>query len=87
MSYAKLRRSRDVSERDPIKIEFTFKIRDLGTQARALVVRREGHEYVHQVTDLIAKSQLTGPQHRRQSLYILSGGHSTACPASRVSSL
>ena len=29
MNPAKLRRSRDVSERDPVKIEITFQIRDL----------------------------------------------------------
>jgi hypothetical protein len=80
MRPAKLRRSRDVSELDPVKIKFPLQIRDLHARQRAFAVRREKHEYAHKVADLIAKSQLTGRSHFRQPLYISSGEHRTGSP-------
>jgi hypothetical protein len=78
MSLAKLRRSRNVLELDPIKIEIARQIRDLEAQAQPFAVRRGGYEYVHQVADLITKSQLTCRSASTQSLYIFSGEHCTA---------
>jgi hypothetical protein len=87
MNPAKLRRSRDVSERYPIKIEIAFQIRELDAQARALAVGGERDEYVHQVADLIAKSQLTGRFHCSQSPYVFSGEHRTVSPDRGISTL
>jgi hypothetical protein len=79
MNPAKLGRSRDVSERDPVRFENTIYISCLAAQARALPEGRGGDESAHQVTDLIGKSQLTGHQRPGQLLYVFSGEHRTAC--------
>ena len=83
MNPAKLRRSWDVSEHDPIKIEINSEIRDLDAQGRVLAVRREGNEYVQQVADTIAKLQLTGahPIHCHHT-YLVEGS-ATARPCRR----
>ena len=87
MSTAELRRSRDVSERAPVKIEIIFQIRGLDAQAGALAVGRKGDEYAHQATDLIAKLQLTSRSPDSLPLHISSGRHRTASPFSAGSAL
>ena len=84
MNTAKLRRSRDVSEPYRVKIKNTFIISDLAMLNMAFYVGSNGEESAYQVAVLLAKSQLTGRQRRRQSLYIFSGEHPTAHPSSWV---
>jgi hypothetical protein len=87
MNPAKLGRSRDVSERDPVKFENTIYLSRLVAQARGVPKERGGAESAHQVTDLIWKSQLTGHQRPRQLSYVFSGEQRTASSFSGSSSL
>jgi hypothetical protein len=49
MIAAKLRRSREVPELDPIKIENAFHVRDLDAQVGGRAVVHEREEYAHQL--------------------------------------
>ena len=78
MTSAKLRRSRDVSVPDPIKIENLFRVSALDEQAGASRAGRKGDDHVHQASDVVAKSQLTGGPACRECSYVISGEHRTA---------
>ena len=78
MNPAKLGRSRNVSERDPVKLDNINHISCLAAQARAWPEGRAGDELARQATNVVGKFQLTGHEQLTQLLYVFSGEHRTA---------
>jgi hypothetical protein len=87
MNPTKLGRSRDVSERDPIRFKNPFYLSRLDADAKALPDERGGNESAREVAELIGKSQLIGRPRSSQSPYVSSGEHCTACPDTGSSTL
>jgi hypothetical protein len=87
MNPAKLRRSRDVSERHGSKIAKRFRIRHLAMLNMAFFVGSHGEELARQDADLIAKLLIYGRPRRTEGPHIFSGRHSTASPIRGVPTL